>query len=207
MMKRQQIILVFAGIFSLGMGFLIGPNVLRLMNSSSVGVHALWTSSAATIADQAKEADLIVRVEVQSVDETRALIIPIESSEKDVVPFTDANLQILEVYKGAVPVGKTIKVMQTGGSLPETEIHPSMSLMLESDPLFIVGSEHILFLKDISGDAIHASERELYRIINPISRYDIQGDTVLNHADIVERELPTRLDGLLEEIKQATMEE
>ncbi|MEN9563744.1 MAG: hypothetical protein RIR73_1988, partial [Chloroflexota bacterium] len=63
------------------------------------------------------------------------------------------------------------------------------------------GEEYILFLVDISGDPVHAPNRELYRIVNPFGRYSIQGesvhtygenfgqDTLLTDLNIIELEL------------------
>jgi len=41
----------------------------------------------------------------------------------------------------------------------------------------------VLFLKDLSGDEVHAKDRTLYRIINPAGRYDIESGSVAIQAD------------------------
>lgn len=72
------------------------------------------------------------------------------------------------------------------------------------DPLFTRGGEHILFLKNISDDAIHAGNRQLYRIVNPTGRYDIQGGNVVTHAWLPETYTPpATVDALVTEIRQA----
>ena len=207
------IVLIVAGILGLGVGFLIGPTAKRLLDSGSSGGTALWASSATTVVEQAQEADLIVRVRAESVDEPEVLTFGDEPQTEEiaqieghvtVIPFTDTHMRVLKVYKGSVLVGETITVRQTGGSLPGTKDSPARNVALEGNPIFTTGGEHILFLKDISGDRIHAPNRELYRLINPASRYDIQGEAVISHADFVGKRLPTRLEALLDEIKQTT---
>jgi len=215
MVKRKLLIgLILACTLGLGIGFSVGPMVVRLFGSHP-GSAMLWESSATTVAEQAKEADLVVRVRAESVKEPRVLtfgnkeqteeIAQIEANKVRGIPFTDTQMRVLEVYKGAVSVGETITVLQTGGPLPATESFSATNVELHDDPIFVAGSEYILFLRDISGDKIHAPDRKLYRVTNPAGRYDIQGETVTSYADLGGRKgIPTRLGPLLDEIKKVT---
>jgi hypothetical protein len=149
-------------------------------------IHAQWASSAASIADQVAEADIIVRVQVEQTEATRKFERPLPPEQQKpnlkalVTPFTDTRMRVLEVYKGEV--GPKITVMQTGGDLPASPSHGRIRLAMEGDPLFARGSEHILFLNDITGDEIHGRGRQLYRIVNPAGRYDVQGASVRTPA-------------------------
>lgn len=59
---------------------------------------------------------------------------------------------------------------------------------IAADPLFEVGSEHILFLVDITGDGVHSKGRQLYRVVNPMGRYEIKPGGLL-HAPAKDKHL------------------
>jgi hypothetical protein len=58
-------------------------------------------------------------------------------------------------------------------------------------------TEYILFLKDITGDPIHAKGRTLYRTINPSGRYEVQGQAVKSYAETSVPGQPTTLAELV----------
>jgi hypothetical protein len=165
--------------------------------SSPIHAHANWSSSAATVAEVTAEADVIVHVRVSTVHPPRTLEHVLQPDSRgtggepivDVMPFTDTDMQVLKVYKGSVqPV---LTVVQTGGAVPATDRHAAIDLKIEGNPLFVVGSEHILFLKNISGDRVHGKDREVYRIVNPAGRYEVQGNNVVSmHALIAQTTHP-----------------
>lgn len=190
-------------------------------SAHSEGAHAVWKDAGETVAEQFGEADVVIRARVKSLDETRALVrqLPVSGKAADdmsdkvvstgkyvtsVMPFTDANVKVLEVYKGELNAGDEIKVMQTGGKAPATENYRRQNVELAADPLFEVGGEHILFLINISGDEIHAPDRKLYTINTPLGRYDIEGHNVVNHSGREELNLPATLEQLVERLRQAT---
>jgi hypothetical protein len=92
-------------------------------------------------------------------------------------------MRVLQVYKGSVAAN--ISIMQLGGRLPATEKHQFIDMVVDDDPLYIPGGQHVLFLKDISGDSVHAPGRKLYRIVNPTGRYDVRDGSVSTHADLL----------------------
>jgi hypothetical protein len=198
--------LVAVATLGLVIGLLIPPSAFH--RSGPQLVHAQWVSSANTIAEEAAEADAIVRVRVQKVLPTRSLTLTLapEAQKPDfkdmVSPFTDSMVQVLEVYKGSV--NRVISIMQTGGFLPATDRHPLINFHLEDDSIFVAGNEHILFLKDISGDQVQAKGRQLYRIVNSRGRYNIQGEIVSSLADFVDGYTPPSTTAqLVDEIRQA----
>ena len=206
-MKRFTVF-ALAGLLSLITGALSAPFFARSSAASPQIAHAQWSSTAATVAEEVAEADVIVRVRALKVLPTRALARRLPADVQptglkmtvDATPFTETRMQVLEVFKGEV--GKQITVLQTGGALPETEEHPAMNLQLEGDPLFEAGVEHVLFLKDISGDKVHAPRRKLYTAVNPAGRYNIQGETVATQAED-EAAHPTTLAELGQQIQVA----
>jgi len=170
-----------------------------------------WVSSAATIADQMAEAELVVRVKVIDVKtrkfETNS---PGDTADSkinrrmaNIMPFTDSEMQVLEVYQGEAE--KQITVMQTGGVLAANDGDPAIEMVIDDSPIFVAGDEHMLFLVDISGDPIHAKERKLYNMVNPAGRYLIQGASVFSPYEFPESVTPPKtVDELLEQIEQAS---
>ncbi len=174
-------------------------------------IAASWVFPGMTVAEETAEADLIVRVRVLNVNVRKLRQVgpryaadgtTVLGEDVEVMPFTDARMQVLEVYKGSAD--NHIVVMQMGGELPATDGDPAINYMMPGDPIFVRGSEHILFLKDISDDPVHnrGINRRLYRLVNPAGRYEIQGDKVTNCFS-VEASLPTTLGELLNQIRQA----
>ncbi len=163
--------------------------------------EALWVSSSKTIVELAAETDVIVSVKVESVDPTRLFVqqLPVSAKPQDdyseepvwsgeneeiILPFTDTNFTILEVYKGDKTPGQLITVAQTGGLLPAESNWPGRLFEFSEDPLYKPGEEYILFLWDASGDRVHAPERELYLVMTPFARYRIEENgTVYNYSD------------------------
>lgn len=164
---------------TLGVSLMVGAiAATSMMPSENVlrgEATASWVSNAETVKQQVMESDLVVRVQVLGQDEPRHLWHPTpEGAEPGRFVFTDSEVEVLQVYRGDVEVGDRLKVMQTGGQLITRE-GKLTSLQLREDPIYEVGSEMVLFLVDISGDSVHAPERELYRTVNPAGRYEIEG--------------------------------
>lgn len=111
--------------------------------------------------------------------------------------YTDSKVTVLEVYKGST--ADAITVMQLGNNLDG----------ILNTALLTIGDEYVLFLKDISGDHIHAPDRELYRTINPWGIYTIIGEQVNVHGELINGDVinnnisfPVTLEGLESEITQ-----
>ncbi|NOK60260.1 MAG: hypothetical protein GFH27_549281n347 [Chloroflexi bacterium AL-W] len=188
-MKRLSL-MIAAGVMSLAIGFGVTAALDRphsddiaAHTDEHTGAHAVWTSTAATVPELVEEADLIVRVQIDEILPVRHIeqVDQVEGQTfTAIMPFTDVQVRVLEFYKGKTR--PTITIMQTGGEVPAVEGQETFTLNMAGDELFIAGDEHVLFLKDISGDSVHASDRELYRVINPAARYTVDGDQVSSPA-------------------------
>ena len=181
--------------------FVAGFGAVALVDSATSepqGIHAQWASSASSVFEQMGEADAVVRV--RAIEQLSPRIFTKESPDgrHNAMIFTDTRFEVLEVYSGDVPA--KITVLQTGGKAPRTKRHPALDLYMEEDPLYVAGTEHVLFLKDISGDAVHAPDRQLYRIVNPAGRYMVDGPRVTAMAKVGAAERPTLLSGLESQI-------
>lgn len=168
---------------------------------------ANWVSNAITVSQLIDESDLVVKVRVKSEPAGRMVrnelpMVDLEGNvigtQSDEMLFSDTSFEVLETYSGKSV--EKILVMQTGGVNPDTNVVQGEML---DDPLYKVGEEYILFLVDISGDAVQAPDRELYRIVNPYGRYKIDGQNVSSYGENnKEMKLPTTLDKLLSQINE-----
>lgn len=147
--------------------------------------HANPVEKAATVPDQSRRADLIVRARVVSVENrihTEELPVYAEDGvtvlEKRAVntPFTDTTFEVLETLKGKSE--SKITVLQTGGT-SKNGSGRTQKFELPADPIFEDGSEHFLFLVDITNDGVHSTGRKLYRVVNPLGRYQVGTDGAL----------------------------
>lgn len=135
---------------------------------------------AVTVAEQSRRADLIVRARVVSL-ENRVVTeeLPVYAEDAKTVlekrasstAFTDVTFEVLETLKGKSE--PTITVLQTGGT-SKTPSGRTQKFEIPADPIFEAGSEHFLFLVDITGDGVHSTGRKLYRVVNPLGRYRVE---------------------------------
>ena len=180
-------------------------------NALNIYSSASWVSNAKTIRQLVLEADLIVRARVLEKPLTRVIHyeLPVWDEEGHIVGsatsqvlFSDTVFEVLETYAGDAL--SKIVVMQTGG------FDPSISSGIEEmpdDPLYRPGEEYILFLVEISGDKVHAPDRELYRVVNPFGRYKVEGENVLSYGQSKDSvTLPTAIEELEAQIIQTVQE-
>lgn len=170
------------------------------------GAHASWVSPAETVAEQVREADLMVRVQAVDRAQPRHFWHPMPTGTSRVngrgtFAFTDTQVEVLEVYHGDARVGDRLWVLQTGADLVTREGKVSR-LELEDDPLYGLGDEMVLFLVNISGDPVHAADRELFRTVNPAGRYQIDGGLAAR-AGSHDKAAFLDLDALEQEIRVA----
>ena len=141
--------------------------------------QANTVEKAVTVAEQSRRADLIVRARAVSL-ENRVLTeeLPVYAEDGVTVlekrpsstPFTDVTFEVLETLKGKSE--PTIVVLQTGGT-SKNGSGRTQRFQIPADPIFEQGSEHFLFLVDITGDGVHSTGRKLYRVVNPLGRYEV----------------------------------
>lgn len=194
-------------------------NITRSQVATTETTHtrsvAVWASSAVGVNEVIKEANLVVRARVISEPAPRVIRsdlpmiefhngAPVEvGTRTQEAVFSDTRFEVIKAYVGQAPT--EITVMQTGGPQPD---NPSNIEEFSDDPLYKVGEEYILFLVDISGDAVQAPDRALYRIVNPSGRYAIRGDTVMSYSDISDQRkqannVPTSLEKLEAQIARS----
>lgn len=166
-----------------------------------------WESRARTVAEVAKESDVIIYGRVIQEPVTRMVNFespivdksgtPTGATHTTTIAFADTLFEVVRSYKGNPPT--QVLVMQTGGKLPSGE-----TTQFSDDPLYRVGEEYVLFLVDISGDKIHAPDRELYRIVSPAGRFLIDGNTATTFAEeYMNQQLPNTTDELERQISEA----
>ncbi len=220
MNSKQRIALVAGiGVVALIGGVVAGPRLIisaqTIVNGPKAVVgEADWEFEGITVAEQASHVDLIVRVRVVS-SETRVLrrstpryADPDGNTVLDYVevsiPFTDSLMEVLEVYKGSAE--DSITVTQTG-ALAGTVPADVRALTIFGNPIYTVGSEHILFL--LESPRRDNSDHPMYVIANPFGRYEIKDGDLITPADVlagseaISSSLPATLDELVEQIRQA----
>ena len=164
--------------------------------------HAVVLAFAGAVADFAPAPDA-ERVLECVMSLAFVAISPSPSPSQDQPPIahsTDATPLSLRFC----PLPESTPVMQTGGGLSATKQYPPQHVTLVDDPLFLVGGDHILFLESVSGDTVHAPSRQLYRIVNPAGRYDVDGESVITHTEFNAELLPKSLDDLIDQIERET---
>lgn len=190
-------------------------NTINITPGSRIEASADWASNAVMIDDLMRESDLVVRARVSEAPITRVLRneIPVWDENNNIVGstvsetlFSDTVFEVIKTYRGEPR--SSITVMQTGGFDPTVS---KSVIEVTDDPLYNVGEEYILFLVDISGDPVQATDRELYRIANPFGRYGIEGKNVFSYgydpnsvnplktSDIIE--LETKIEDVVQELK------
>jgi hypothetical protein len=224
MKKNLTILLITIGLLFAGF---LWPTDDKI--TENIVAEAMWVSSAKSIDDLASEADVIVHVRVETINETRLLVqnlpisaklqgdtsdSPVSSGETEQItlPFTDTTFRIITVYKGENLPNDLITVSQTGGLLPSQGEFGERLFEFGEDPLYQVEEEYILFLWDASGDAIHAPNRELYLVMTPFARYRLSKDGSVHHYSELthgpaELSLPTSLHELEQQIGLAMQAE
>lgn len=129
-------------------------------------------------------------------------------------PFTDSQVQVTEVLKGAIEVAQEIVVLQLGGEMtaPNTPQNSpnKVNVIMEfpENPLLQVKAEYILFLIDSRDNEMHAFGRELYELVGPTGQFQIDGSSVSNSMNEQDNlGLPTSLDALLGELQTLARED
>jgi hypothetical protein len=185
--------------------FVVAAIVTACAPASTGGSSASWESTARTVAEVASESDLIIYGRVAEAPVTRIVThdLPVYegltqvATESSSTAFADTLFEVVKVYRGNAP--DQLLVMQTGGILNSGDVK-----QFSDDPLYKVGEEYILFLVDISGDEIHAPDRELYRIVSPAGRFLISGNTATTFAEeYMNQQLPKNTDELERQITEA----
>lgn len=219
-MINNNRILLAVSVLSIVAGALYGPRLLAsAAPAREYAAQANWVEQALTVPEQARRADLVVRARVVSLENrVHTEVLPVYAEDAVTVleeresrtPFTDATFEVVETFKGTS--APFITLLQTGGILRQGRFGRSQKFEVSADPLFTEGSEHILFLVDITGDGVHSTGRQLYRIVNPLGRYEVRAQGLLRgpndkHVDRgVQGKLPKTEKELRQQIQAALAE-
>ena len=173
--------------------------------------QANTVEKAVTVPEQSRRADLIVRARVASL-ENRVVTeeLPVYAEDGKTVlekrasstAFTDVTFEVLETLKGTSE--PTITVLQTGGT-SKGRSGRSQKFEIPADPIFEQGTEHFLFLVDITGDGVHSTGRKLYRVVNPLGRYQVESAGALRgprRDDHVSPNVPADLPRTAQELRK-----
>jgi hypothetical protein len=212
MINNKRILLAIA-VLSVIAGSLYGPRLFANWAPALEYVaEGNEVEKATTVAEQTRRADLIVRARVVSL-ENRVLteVLPVYAEDAVTVlekresstPFTDATLEVLETFKGTSE--PYITALQTGGTLRKGRFGRFQTFEIAADPLFEEGSEHILFLVDVTGDGVHSTGRQLYRVVNSMGRYEIAADGLLRtsfHEKGIDRAVLSQLPETEQSLRQ-----
>lgn len=208
--KKLVLFSVAVGAMATAFIFWYGKSSVPPNENSTVGSTTSWVSQANTVIELSREADLIVRARVNQAPVTRILTQQLPMLDENgtptamathSMPFSDTLFEVIKTYSGAEL--SEVLVMQTGGAMSSTQ----HTMQMPDDPLYSVGEEYILFLVDISGDEIHASDRQLYRTVNPTGRFQVFGGAVMvSPVEGADEPLPTTVDALEKQIADSLVE-
>lgn len=201
-MQRYKMFVLFAMAVSVITVSLITRGVNNSEDEPIIS-SAYWVSQARTVPDLVRESNLIVYARVKQTPVTRIVTqeLPVLNEQgtpvatmTDSLPFSDTLFEVVKVYFGSAPA--ELLVMQTGGSMSSGE-----TVEFPDDPLYQVGEVYILFLVDISGDALHAPKRQLYRIVSPAGRFLVADGIATSYlADGTDNLLPNTVNELERQI-------
>lgn len=149
-------------------------------------VHASWAFRPQSLGEARGKADSIVHAEVLKVERGNDIVTaaPGEPNNEDRIPTQRVTLKVLKSLKGPQKAGDTIELFQTGGlQLPsapsdgpgkdQSRVQAKM-VILEGDPLYQVGEQHLLMLdKGLGG---------MMKTVAPEGRYKVERGGTLSPA-------------------------
>lgn len=108
---------------------LVGQVVVYRRQPAMVA-HASWGFQPKTLEEACDKAEVIARVQVQSVVQGPDDVVPVpgEPSGEDRLPTQRVTLRVLKSYKGTVTNGETLTLTQTGGAMaiPVSDEEPTL---------------------------------------------------------------------------------
>lgn len=173
MQIRQLLLSVIAG------GVLVA-SILDFAIDGAPAKHAdsgfLYFENPRSLAALYELADTVALVQVEGPIATRAIA---GSTKIPGAIFTDSSAVVLQMFKGR-PADRII-ILQNGGSYGNyTEYNAD-------DPVFQPNTRSLLFLRDISGDAVQAPGAVKYREVSPAGRFDdVNGRVGIHYLEVAE---------------------
>jgi hypothetical protein len=154
-MKKFQISLyAIAAMLLVTLGF----NLYVMANDDhKPNAFASWDFNPTSLVEMKEKSTKIVVGTVVKVEQGADIVQKIEGEPTDqIIPTQIITLEVTQSLKGNVKEGK-ITIFRTGGE----------NLLIEGDPVYTEGSEHLLFLRPQEGS-------DSYLVVSPEGRYSIE---------------------------------
>jgi hypothetical protein len=164
----------------------------------TITLHASWAYNPRSVQEAGEKALSVVQAEVVRVERGKDIVtrLPEEPSGEDRIPTQLVTLKVLKTLKGDLKSGQTVQLFQTGGVvLPqvgpdgpkkeEASLLGARQVILEGDPLYEVGEQHLLML-DAGPDG-------LLKTVAPEGRFKIERDGTLTPT--VDNEVTREIKG------------
>jgi len=159
----------------------------RFVETPTTVLHASWYNSPTDLSTASAKAPIIVEAEVVRVERGDDIVTPAkgEPNDEDRIPTQRVTLKVLKSLKGILKEGEAVQLFQTGGELRLPNYGPegppkdqnkiqARKVILEGDPLYVVGEQHLLMLD--------AGPNRLLRTVAPETRFKFDRSGTLTPA-------------------------
>jgi hypothetical protein len=196
---KKHLLWVPALAFALTLG---GQAAFYVSEMPTTNLHASWQYKPRSMAEASAKAESIVEAEVVAVERGADIVTraPGEPGDEDRIPTQLITMRVLKTHKGLQKPGETIQLFQTGGlQTPETlpgeppkdQVRiQAKKVILEGDPLYQVGEQHLLMLDQ--------GPRGLLKTIAPQGRFKIEKGGGITAAVDDEVTMPLKGKGLVD---------
>jgi hypothetical protein len=163
---------------------LAGQFAVYRFSMPTVTLHASWAYNPRSVQEASERATNIVQAEILRVDPGKDIVtrLPEEPSGEDRIPTQLVTLKVVRSLKGGLREGQMVQMFQTGGVVlpqvgpdgPKKEdarLLGARQVILEGDPLYQVGEQHMLML-DAGPDG-------LLKTIAPEGRFKLEREGTL----------------------------
>jgi len=160
---------------------LAGQFAVYRFSMPTITLHPSWAYNPRTMQEGGAKAQNIVHAEVVRVDRGKDIVtrLPEEPSGEDRIPTQLITVKVLKSLKGSLREGQLVQMFQTGGVvLPqvgpdgpkkeEARVLGARQVVLEGDPPYQVGEQHLLLLDQ--------GPETLLKTIAPEGRFKVERD-------------------------------
>jgi hypothetical protein len=168
---------------------LLGQAAVYRFEPPTTVLHASWYNSPTDLSAASAKAPFVIQAEVLRVEKGDDIVTPArgEPNDEDRIPTQRVTMRVLKSLKGTLKDGETVQLFQTGGELklpsfgtdgpPKDQVMvQAKKVILEGDPLYTVGEQHLLMLEP--------GPSKLLRIVAPETRFKIErGGTLVPAID------------------------
>lgn len=177
MKKLQMSLYAVSAVLLITLGFNL---YVMAIDDYKPNAFASWDFNPKSLVEMKDKSTEIVVGTVISVEKGADIVQKIEGEPSDqIIPTQIITLKVTQSLKGNVK-DEEINIFRTGGE----------NLLIEGDPVYIEGSEHLLFLRPQEGS-------ESYLVVSPEGRYSIENGKL---QPVVDKGFAKEFKGL--ELKQ-----